>query len=229
MSDVRLQEIIARAVVGRGDRRVVWSHAAPAEGADSVLGVHVTQVKLKVEEQDGEAALRITATCDLWCSHGEKTEVHRLTCSHTEPATVRLSGSLIGEAETSASLVRGPRCIRAEVEDGQLAITLECDVAVEVVGMARLWVKAYDLLEEESGEEVSDSSSVSEISLSEEVESESEELEGLATLAGELPPAKEPDLVPAISEVRPVPRRAPVISHFQQSSGSSRISIIQGH
>lgn len=272
MSDIRLHEIVTRAVVGRGDRRVVWSHTASAEGADSVLGVHLSDVRLSVEDESGEAQLRLSVTCDLWCTHGDETRVQRLTCSHTEPAAINLDARVVGETETMASLVRSARCTQAEVTDGQLVVGLEATAAVEVTGLARFWIKTYDLVagldaSGESIESVGESSSFSSTSESsgssgtysegdEELEEEAElegeavlaageetggaqEAEGddglddLASLAGrpitqEAPPAPLLSEPPRRREAAPS-RRASVISHFQQSSGSARVSIIQGN
>ncbi|MFZ5827517.1 MAG: outer spore coat protein CotE [Bacillota bacterium] len=264
MSDIRLHEIVTRAVVGRGDRRVVWSHTAPAEGADSVLGVHLSQVRLNVEDESGEASLRLSVVCDLWCSHGDETRVQRLTCTHTEPATIDLEARVVGETTTRASLVRSVRCTEAAVEDGQLVLGLEATVAIEVTGLARFWIKTYDLAagldaDGESFQSFTESSSASSTSETtgacseEDEESELEEeailaageatgtageeetglLDDLASLAGSpltqpAPPQPLLSEPPKRSEAGST-RRATVISHFQQSTGSSRVSIIQGY
>lgn len=274
MSDIRLHEIVTRAVVGRGDRRVVWSHTAPAEGADSVLGVHLSNVRLSVEDESGVASLRLSVVCDLWCTHGEETRVQRLTCTHTEPAVVELNARVVGETETKVSLARSVRCTHAAAAEGQLVLGLEATVVVEVTGMARFWIKTYDLVagleaSDESAGSFSESSSLSSTSGTsgtsgtytesdeeleeetelegeaeraageatgseqEEAEAESDGLDDLATLAGrplaqQAPPRPLLSEPPKRREAAPS-RRASVISHFQQSSGSSRVSVIQGH
>jgi hypothetical protein len=234
LSDIRLHEIVTCAVVGRGDRRVVWSHAAPADGAESVLGVHVSHVNLSVEEDGGEAALRIKSTCDLWCSCGDETRVHRLTCVHTEPCKVKLHARCLGETETKARLVRDVRCVVASIEDGKLCLTLEADVCMEVTGMSRFWVKCYDVDPEESGDMLSDSSSCSssfscdDLSGSVSHDGELSEEEDYASVRSAVRP--EPPAVPPERVTREQPsRRASVISHFQQSNIGSRVSIVQGH
>lgn len=255
MSDIRLQEIVTRAVVGRGDRRVVWSYTAPFEEADHVLGVHVGQVQLSVEDGDEEATLQVSATCDLWCSSGDETRVHRLAITHREPVKVRLNARVVGETETRANLVRGVRCLQAEVKDGQLKMKMEAEAGIEVIGLARFWVKAYDLADDlssgaESGDflsgSASSSSGVSDAFLADgssgSATEASDDLEDLAILATSQPVAQ-PELVKpewVDSEAEPVSvlpsreplpqRRAAVISHFQQQTyGPSRISIVQGH
>lgn len=245
MSDIRLQEIVTRAVVGRGDHRVVWSHAVPAEGADNVLGVHVSKFSLSVEDGDGAAIVQVSATCDLWCTSGVESRVHRLTSTHREPAQVRMTARIVGETELTASLARGVRCIQAEVQDGQLSLTLEADVVLEVSGMARFWVKAYDLSNELDGGETGDS--LGETSSSSASESSSDydrsheesgsgveydEMDEYAVLRAsqEDPPSPavlEDDVLKPVREF--LPRRGSVISHFQQSVSPSRVSIVQGH
>lgn len=243
MSDIRLQEIVTRTVVGRGDRRVVWSYSAPAEGADSVLGVHVSNVCVEVEE-DCERAVRLQATCDLWCAIGDETRVHRVVCIHHEPVEVEMTARVIGETVAQATLMRGARCIQADVQEDQLTMTLEATIALEVIGLARLWIKTYDLVDglaeyDESADSLgeSSSSSLSESDGSgdytEEDEEESEELDDLATLAGTaVDPIAGPERT--LPEKRPGwegqgSRRSTLISHFQQSSGTGRVSIVQGN
>lgn len=167
MSDIRLQEIVTRAVVGRGDRRVVWSYEAPLAGADHVLGVHVGRVELSVEDEGNEPIIRVSAECDLWLSSGDETRVHRLTITQSEPVRVRLYARVVGETDTTASFARGVRCLQADIQDGELRMTLETEVAVEVTGLARFWIKAYDLFDDLSdGAETDDSLSSSDSSSS---------------------------------------------------------------
>lgn len=167
MSDVQLQEIVTRAVVGRGERRVVWSHDGSGEGADSVLGVHVSQSTVLVEKEDGADFVRLQVTCELWCAHGEGTRVLRFNTVHREPVRVNLNARVVGETETTARLEHGVRCTSAEIREGSLFITLEGNVAVEVTGDARLWVRAYSLLGDELEDLSTSSSSWSESSTGE--------------------------------------------------------------
>ncbi len=148
MSSIRLQEIMTRAVVGRCDRRVVWTHTAPADGTDCVLGVHVSHPQVTVEDGAEGPQVRLSAVCEVWCSAGDETRVQRIACTHAEPAAVPLVARVVGETETTGRLLRGARCLEAEVRDGLFHLTLEMHVALETVGMARLWVKAFDLLED---------------------------------------------------------------------------------
>lgn len=165
MSSIRLQEIITRAVVGRCDRRVVWTHTAPADGAECVLGVHVSSPQLTVEGGPGGPQVRLVAVCEVWCAAGDETRVERITCTHTEPADVPLVAQVVGETQTAGRLLRGARCLEAEVRDGLFHLTVETHIALEAVGMARLWVKAFDL-REDGAEFDSFSSETSDSSLS---------------------------------------------------------------
>lgn len=245
MSDIRLQEIVTRAVVGRGDHRVVWSHAAPAEGADNVLGVHVSKFSLSVEDGDGEPTVRVSATLELWCTSGAESRVHRITCTHRQPTPIRLNARVVGETEVTATLVRGVRCTEADVRDGELNLTMEADVVVEVSGMARFWVKAYDLSDEldasESGDSLGETSSASHSESSSDYERgeeesgsglEYDEMDEYATLRANEEVRPQPSVL-VVDDLQPgrefQPRRGSVISHFQQSASPSRVSIVQGH
>ncbi len=235
MSDIRLQEIVTRAVVGRGDRRVVWSHTSPADGAENVLGVHIGDTGLSVVEEDGAAAVRLTAVIDLWLGFGDETRVRRLTSTHSEPAAVQVVARVVGETETRGELLRSLRCVKADISDGQIVLTLETDVALETTGLARFWIKTYDLEDElgtctgsDSYSESSSSDSTSDFEQSAtsgyevaESEGDSGGLDESASLAGH-PALPEPLLPP--QEVR----RSPAVSHFQSPASKTRV-VIQGH
>jgi len=168
LSSIRLQEIMTRAVVGRCDRRVVWTHTAPADGADCVLGVHVSSPELTVEQDAAGHQVHLSAVCEVWCSAGDETRVERIVCTHTEPANVPLVARVVGETETTGRLLRGARCLEAEVREGLFHLTLEMHIALEAVGVARLWVKAFDLLEDAAEYESMDSDTSDDSSQSQE-------------------------------------------------------------
>ncbi|MEW8977990.1 MAG: hypothetical protein AB2385_06250 [Symbiobacterium sp.] len=239
MSSIRLQEIMTRAVVGRTDRRVVWSHSAPAEGVECVLGVHVSNTSLAVEPGAQGPEVKLTALCDVWCDTGNGTRVERLTCTHTEPAAVPVVAQVVGEVETCGRLVGGVRCTSAEVRSGRIEVTLESHIALEATGRARIWVKAYDLLANGEADEednlLSTDASDSSTSTGEQaplVDLEEEEVaRDRAETADELEP--EPELATLnaarrrLSSPPPSPRRTTAVSRFSRYSGVSRVSIVQ--
>lgn len=248
MSEVRLQEIVTRSVLGRGERRVVWSHDAPGEGAESVLGVHVTRYSAEVEQGEGQGRLRLECSCDLWCSFGEETRVQRVTSVCHEPVELPLNAEPLGEVEVTARLVQPPRCVEAQVRDGRLCLSLEARVALEAVGMARLIVRAYPADGEEDlsggsgvwsdssgsssygfeagpegGEEAGEEAAFEPVG---EIEEEEED-EGGEEDGGDMSGGFSAHLAAAPVRRRSVPRTS-LISHFYQSSGGTRISVIQG-
>lgn len=75
MSESRLQEIVTRAVVGRAERRMTWSHTVPAEGVTGVYGVHVTESTAAVKDKDGRPVVDVIVDCDLWCGTNKNTKV----------------------------------------------------------------------------------------------------------------------------------------------------------
>ncbi|MBP2017829.1 hypothetical protein J2Z79_001214 [Symbiobacterium terraclitae] len=244
MSSIRLQEIVTRAVVGRCDRRVVWSRSAPAEDADCVLGVHVSSTAVTVEPGAEGPEVHLTAVCEVWCGTADRTRVERLTCTHAEPANVPLIAQVVGDVETTCKLVGGVRCVEAEVRDGLIQVTLESRIALEAVGRARLWVKAYDLLTDGEVEDldssVSSDFSDSSASVSEpagafapEVVAEHEAIVEPDEVAAEAEAEVEPqpeEHVATLNGVRqhsaPEPRRT-AVSRFQRYSGLARVSIVQ--
>ncbi len=145
MSDSRLQEIVTKAVVGRAERRMTWSHTVPAERVTGVLGVHVTDCSVAVKEQDGKAAVDVIVDCDLWCGSKKDTKVVRCTCRHTEAVDVRTVGWVLGKSQLNVRLLGPARATDVEVVDGQVVLSMEADVLVEKSAMARLWVRAFNM------------------------------------------------------------------------------------
>jgi hypothetical protein len=145
VSDSRLQEIVTKAVVGRAERRMSWSHTVPAEGITGVYGVHVTDATVAVKESDGKPLVDVIVDCDLWCGTIKHTKVMRCTCRGTETVGVRTVGQVIGDSDMSVRLSGPVRATGVSVADGQITLSLEADVIVEVSALSRMWVKAYDL------------------------------------------------------------------------------------
>lgn len=145
MSDSRLQEIVTRAVVGRAERRMTWSHTVPAEGVSGVLGVHVSDSTVAVKDSQGRAVVDMIVDCDLWCGSAKSTKVLRCTCRNTEAAEIKTVGQVLGERDVRARLTGAPRATGVDVTDGKVTIHMEAEYLVEMSALARMWVKAYDL------------------------------------------------------------------------------------
>jgi hypothetical protein len=165
VSDSRLLEIVARAVVGRAERRVTWSHTVAADGVTGVLGVHITDSAVAIKEKDGKAVVDVLVDCDLWCGSKKQTKVLRSTSRHTETVNIRSTGTLIGECEMNAKLAGLARATGVEIGEDGVTIQMELDVSVEMAGMTRMLVRAYDLgvdledVDDLEGESGSDSGS----------------------------------------------------------------------
>lgn len=148
MSDSRLQEIVTRAVVGRAERRMTWSHTVPAEGITDVLGVRVIDWTVSVKEHDGKAVVELVTDCDLWCGNRKQTKVMHCNGRHSESFAVRTTGRVLGESNLRVRLGEAPRATGVKVENGQISVSLEGEATVEMSALARVWVKAYDLDED---------------------------------------------------------------------------------
>jgi hypothetical protein len=163
VADRRLQEIVTRAVVGRAEHRMTWSHTVPAEGITGVFGVHVTDSAVAVSEQDGHPVVELVVHCDLWCGSQRNTKVVRAKCQKDQSVHIRTVGKVMGDAEISVRLVGTPRATDVRVGDGQITLVLEADVVVEMCALTRMWVQAYslddDVLEDWDDMESSGSSS----------------------------------------------------------------------
>lgn len=145
MSDSRLQEIVTRAVVGRAERRMTWSHTVPAEGITGVFGVHVTDSTVAIKENGSRPVVDVIVDCDLWCASHKLTKVVRCTCRGTEALTVRTVGHVLGDADVSVKMIGPARATGVSVADGHITLALEADVMVEMSALSRMWVKAFDL------------------------------------------------------------------------------------
>lgn len=145
MSESRLQEIVTKAVVGRAERRVAWGHAVPAEGVTGVLGVHVTNSAVAVKEENGRPVVDLLADCDLWVATEKSTKVLRCTCRNTATLDVGIHGRVLGDQDLRAALLGAARAVGVKVSDGKVNLQLEADVSVEIAALTRMWIKAYDL------------------------------------------------------------------------------------
>lgn len=148
MSDSRLQEIVSLAVVGRAERRIAWRHTLAAEDVKNVLGVRVSGSSLKVKDDDGQTAATVTVSLDLWCANDKETSVIRTKSSCTQSVPVKLVGRVMGGREARGVLLGGARSTGVKVEGGQIVLSLEADVALEITATARMWVRAYDMEDE---------------------------------------------------------------------------------
>jgi len=144
VSDSRLQEIFTKAVVGRAEHRMTWSHTVPAEGVTAVLGVHVSDCVVAVRE--GEAPqVQVLAEIDLWCADSRTTKVIRVSARHPETVTMNPVGPVLGQAEYSARLLGPVEATGVTVGPGGITLDLTARVLVEMSAVTRLWVKSYAL------------------------------------------------------------------------------------
>ncbi|MGE5673755.1 MAG: outer spore coat protein CotE [Mycobacterium leprae] len=147
MSESRLQEIFARSVVGRAEHRMHWRHTVPAEGITGVLGVHITDARVEAKEEHGHAAISIVIDADVWCGNQRNTKILRVSCPNTDLVDIRTHGHVLGDTNLRAELIRRPRATGVRVAEGEIVISLEADIEVEMTALARLWVKVYDVEE----------------------------------------------------------------------------------
>lgn len=158
MAETKLQEIVTKAVVGRAERRVTWSHTHQAEGVTGVLGVHVTDCTVALKG-DGPT-VELSVDCDLWCTGPKNTKVMRCTCKNSEAIEMRTWGKVLGDRDWKVTLLGDAEAVDVQVNDGKIALKLQANLAVEMSALTRLWVKSYDLEEEyDDLEEASDVSS----------------------------------------------------------------------
>lgn len=151
MSEGRLQEIVTKAVVGRAERQVKWTHTVPADGVTGVYGVHVTGYEIEVELADGRPVVNCTVQADLWCGTGGATKIMRVQAEHTEGVNVRTVGKILGQREIRARLVGPAKVTGVDVQNGAIHLGLVADLVVELSGTTRLAVRAFDV-DDEAGE-----------------------------------------------------------------------------
>jgi hypothetical protein len=149
VSDSQLQEIICRAVVGRAESTLTWSHTIPSYDARQVLGVRIGRTSATVQFKDGKALARLVMDCDLWCG-GEsdaRTTVMRTRCRCDKEVPMKLKGDVVGDADCHIALVGGPRSTGVRVDNGAIVVDFEATASVEVIALTRLWIKPHELEE----------------------------------------------------------------------------------
>jgi hypothetical protein len=149
MNSDRVQEIFARAVAGRTKRRLSWVHTFPGEGVKHVLGVHLGNTSVSVREENGHHYVDVSVDADLWCRDENETTVHQTTAQSSFDASVQTTAQVVGDREIQVTLADSPRSVGVRAADGQVMLSLEVDVAVEVIAPIRLWVRSVDLTGQE--------------------------------------------------------------------------------
>lgn len=145
MSDDRIQEIFTRAIAGRAKRRLAWVHTLDAENVKHVLGVHLGTTTVSVREENGQPIVEVSVHCDLWCREEQETTVRQTMATSTFEVDVTTTGQVVGDREIQVSLVDSPCSTGIKVADGQVIISLEVSVTVEVTASVRIWVRTVDL------------------------------------------------------------------------------------
>lgn len=145
MSDNRLQEIITRAVVGRGERTLTWCHKIGAEEVKQVLGVRINKTDVECETDEYQPLVELTVDCDLWCSNGSDTKVIHTRCRCLKEVPVRISGQVLGDLQSHVMVVSGPRSMGTRVEGDAIYIDFEATVQAEMIGLSRLWIASYEM------------------------------------------------------------------------------------
>jgi hypothetical protein len=78
---------------------------------------------------------------------------------------IRTVGFVLGDADLGAKLIGHAKATGVRVGDGQVTVSMEADVVVEMTALSRMWVKAYDtdddVLEDLDDPDYDDSSSSS--------------------------------------------------------------------
>lgn len=69
----------------------------------------------------------------------------RCTCRGTEAMDVKTVGQVMSDLDPVVKMTGPVRATGVTVGDGQITLSLEADVVVELSALSRMWIKAYDL------------------------------------------------------------------------------------
>jgi spore coat protein E len=142
------RQIITRAVVATGSSRYLQTHLLnPGKRPASILGARI--VNHDYRAKPGSAGVEIGGNygAEIWYAHsgGTQTELQKEKLSFREDLPVASVPGRLGQSETvELTATREPRVWDARTTPGgQIELVVETAYAAQVVGPARLWVRAY--------------------------------------------------------------------------------------
>ncbi len=142
------RQIITRAVVATGSHRFLETHTiTPARRPTSILGARVVGHEYRARPADSQVEISGSYGAEVWYSHsaGTQTELHKEKLSYRHGMPVVSVPGRVGSNETvEVTATREPGVWDARITPGgQIELVVEAAFAAEVLGPARLWVRAY--------------------------------------------------------------------------------------
>ncbi|MDQ7793203.1 MAG: outer spore coat protein CotE [bacterium] len=142
------RQIITRAVVASGSHRYLQTHVInPVKRPTSILGARVVNHDYRARPGGSEVEIAGNYAAEVWYSHsgGTQTELAKEKLGFRENLAVTSVPGRVGSNETvEITAAREPGVWDARITSGgQIELVVETAYAAEVLGPARLWVRAY--------------------------------------------------------------------------------------
>lgn len=145
--DQEYREIITKAVCGSGQRNTkTTNYIMPLHEPNSILGCWI--INHEYHANRGEASVvEVHGTYDvnIWYSHDDNTRTDVVKeiidyCDEIELSSQDRQ-SYYHEDEVMADVIRQPNCLRCKIEEGDIAVEVEREFSVNVIGETKVRVK----------------------------------------------------------------------------------------
>jgi spore coat protein E len=142
------RQIITRAVVATGSSRYLQTHLlSPGKRPASILGARIVNHDYRAKPGSAGVELGGNYGAEIWYAHsgGTQTELQKERLGFREDLPVVSVPGRLGHNETvEVTATREPRVWDARTTPGgQIELVVETAYSAQVVGPARLWIRAY--------------------------------------------------------------------------------------
>lgn len=162
------KEIVTKAVVGKAKKNSSAKYTVkPEEQPDTVLGCWVINHTFNGQNQNGAVNIDGSFDVNVWYSYNNdtKTAVTTKRFNYNDKMNVRLKdgASLNDASEIIVRSLNQPTVTDVSIKDGEVNMTIEKELGVEIVGNTMLKVSVeddtddYDILDDNEDNEINSS------------------------------------------------------------------------
>ena len=160
------KEIVTKAIIGkskkisRNEYKII-----PEEHPNTVLGCWIINHYFKGTNNNGNVIIDGSFDINVWYSYDNdtKTKVINQTFLYQDmmPVKIKESSSIDNNSEIIVRSLRQPTVTEVNIVDGQIVMTVEKELGVEIVGDTKLKISVEDL--EDDYELIEDNSDLEEV------------------------------------------------------------------
>ena len=169
------KEIVTKAVIGKSKKNSINELSMPVENTpNTVLGCWVINHKFNGYSNNDNISINGSYDINVWYSYDNdtKTEVAKETFNYTDTIPVHLKENISDGKEVIVRSLKQPTVNEVSIDNNNVKLTIEKELAVEVVGNTMIKVPIENI--DDDYDEIIDSSESDEIKV-EQIDNEVEE------------------------------------------------------